>query len=309
MRSALPKVLHQVAGRPLIDHVLDLALFQAEAAQVVVVIGHGAEQVSRLVTSRGVRTALQEPQLGTGDAIRVALASAREVSADAVLVLSGDVPLLRPQTITALTAALTQGATASVLSAVLESPGQYGRIVRDSGCCLREIVEARDADPDTLAIREVNAGVYAFSRVQLEHALAELTPENDQGEYYLTDLVAILGRQNHRVAAVTVDDRDEMLGINTRQQLARAAAVLNQRKLEALMDGGVTVIDPRTTWVEPGCRIEADVLLEPGVVLRGGTSIATGAQIGAGSVLEGATIRAGELVPPLSHRCSGPPEA
>ncbi len=299
MRSRIPKVLHELAGRPLLHWVLDTALAVAEPGKVVVVVGHGRERVEPEARARGCRVVVQEPQRGTGDALAVGLA-ALPADADPVLVLSGDVPLLEPATLEALAAEL-EGAAAAVLTARLDDPGPYGRVVRAPGGGVARIVEARDASPEELAIREVNAGVYAFRRRGLAALLGALTPDNAQGEYYLTDVVALAVARGERVVAVRLADPDQMLGVNTRADLARAARLVNRRVLERAMARGVTVLDPETTWVEPGCVLGPDVVLEPGVLVRGGARIGNGARIGAHTVVDGVEVPPGAEVPPLSH--------
>lgn len=301
MRSGLPKVLHLLAGRPLLDWVLDRCGELAEPGQTVVVIGHGAERVTAHLAGRGVHTALQEPQLGTGDAVRTALAALPDDGAEAVAVLSGDVPLLRAETLRRLRDALRGENDAVLLTAVLPDPGSYGRILRAPDGGVEAIVEARDADPATLAVREVNAGIYAFRRGPLERAVAGLRPDNDQGEYYLTDVIAALRRERGSVAAVVLEDPDEMLGVNTREDLAATARIVNRRLLAELMRAGVTVVDPATTWVEPSCSVGRDAVLEPGVVLRGGARVGEGARLGAHVVVDGADVPPGATVPPLTH--------
>ncbi len=305
MKSTLPKVLHEVGGRSLIDRVLDRALEPSPPERTVVVIGHGADRVRDAVRPRGVRTVVQEPQLGTGDALRVGLAAAPAANDDGVLVLSGDVPLLRSESIQALCGAVDDGATAALLTAELEDPGPYGRVVRAADGGVDRIVEARDASEDVLAVSEVNAGVYAFRRDPLARALGELTTDNAQREYYLTDVVSGLRSHGLSVEAVVLSDPMEMLGVNTRADLARVAARINTRTLDRLMADGVTVVDPSSVWVDDDCWVGRDVVLEPGVVLRRGARIGEGAQIGAHSVIDGARIAPGEAVPPLSHRCAG----
>jgi UDP-N-acetylglucosamine diphosphorylase/glucosamine-1-phosphate N-acetyltransferase len=229
MNTELPKVLHPLAGRPLVDHVLDLALGCAAPEAVVVVVGHGGDQVAELVTRRGARTALQEPQLGTGDALRVAMKAMSSDPPEAVLVLSGDVPLLRPETLSLLQDELRSGATAVLLTAELDEAGSYGRVLRSDSGAVRAVVEARDADPETLALHEVNAGVYGFRFRPVQSAIEELAPNNDQREYYLTDVAAILQRDGHRVAALRLNDPDEMQGVNTLDDLARVERLLAER--------------------------------------------------------------------------------
>jgi bifunctional UDP-N-acetylglucosamine pyrophosphorylase/glucosamine-1-phosphate N-acetyltransferase len=302
MRSNLPKVLHELAGRPLLDHVLNVALQVADPEQVVVVIGHRADRVAAWVSGRQVRAVVQEPQLGTGDALRVALAAIDVAAVDGIVVLSGDVPLLTAATVRGLMAELEQGAAAVLLTAELADGGSYGRVVRDPSGRVRAVVEARDADPAVRAVREVNAGIYAFRRTAVEPVLARLAPDNAQGEYYLTDVVAALREQDQEVAARILDDANEMRGVNTRAELAAVARVLNRRVLAVLMDEGVTVLDPDTTWVAPESSIGRDAVLEPGVIVRGRSRIGEGARIGAYAVLDGVEIEADEVVPPLTHR-------
>ncbi len=227
MESNLPKVLHEAAGRAIIDSVLDLGESMASAKNIVVVVGHHADRVEDHVCVRGVLTALQEPQLGTGDALRVAMEAAPD--GDTVLVLSGDVPLLRKISLDRLVDSVEKGAEAALLTAVLSEPGAYGRVVRGPGGRVRAIIEAKDADINTLSLNEVNAGVYAFRRASLEQALASLKPDNAQGEYYLTDVIQWLTRRSLPVAATVLDDPEEMQGVNTREDLRRVEQVLAQR--------------------------------------------------------------------------------
>ena len=300
MRSDLPKVLHPLAGRPLLGYVLDLARAVAAPERTVAVVGHGADRVRGEIAAAGARAVLQEPQLGTGDAVRVALPEVGD--AEGVVVLSGDVPLLRADTVRSLCQQVEEGAAAACLTAILDEPGGYGRVLRDPDGAVEAIIEARDADPDTLAMAEVNAGVYGFSAASLAGAIRRLAPDNAQGEYYLTDVVALLRFDGEAVRAVVLGDPDEMQGVNTRADLARVGRLLNRRVVSRLMAEGVTVLDPETVWVEPGCRVGRDAVLEQSVILRGATSIGRQAVIGAGSVLVDAEVTEEEVVPPLTHR-------
>lgn len=301
MRSERPKVLHELAGRPLLDHVIDRALDVARPQDVMVVVGHGASEVGAAARNRGVSEVLQEPQLGTGDALRVALDGLGGRSTGQLLVLSGDVPLLRPETLGALMAAVADGASAALLTAVLDNPGGYGRVVRSEAGLVCEVVEARDADAEQRAVSEVNAGIYAFDRAAVTDAIAGLDTDNAQGEYYLTDVVAALRAEGRGVAAVQLEDPEEMRGVNTRADLARAEGALNRRMLDELMDAGVTIRDPGTVWVDPRSVIGPEVVLEPGVVLRGYCHVGAAAVIGAGCVLDSAAVGPGEKVPPLTY--------
>lgn len=303
LRSRIPKVLHEVGGRPLLDWVLDRALEVADPDRVVAVIGHGREDVAPLVERRGAWSAVQDPPRGTGDAARVGLERLPETGVDAVLVLCGDVPLLRPETVACLCRRLDDGAAAVVLTATLDEPGAYGRIVRAEDGTIRRIVEAGDADDEQLAIREVNTGIYAFRRDGLDEVLDGLRPDNAQAEYYLTDVVEALLPEG--VEALEIVDPSEMSGVNSRGDLARVARVLNERVVREWMAAGVTVVDPGTTWIEPGCRLGPDVVLEPGVVVRGGSRIGTGARVGAHSVVDGRRIPDGAVLPPLTRLDGG----
>ncbi len=227
MKSGLPKVLHEASGRALLDFVLDLGESIALADHIVVVVGHRAVRVEEHVRDRGVLIAVQEPQLGTGDALRVAMEAAPD--GDTVVVLSGDVPLLRKITLDRLVDLVEKGAEAALLTAVLAEPGAYGRVVRGPGGGVRAIIEAKDADAETLLLGEVNAGVYAFRRTSLEQALASLKPDNAQGEYYLTDVIGWLTRRDLPVAVAVLDDPEEMQGVNTRGDLRSVEQVLTRR--------------------------------------------------------------------------------
>jgi bifunctional UDP-N-acetylglucosamine pyrophosphorylase/glucosamine-1-phosphate N-acetyltransferase len=300
MRSERPKVLHELAGRPMLDHVIDLALAVARPHDVVVVVGHGVAEVTELVRDRGLSEVVQEPQLGTGDALRIALRGLDARPTECVVVLSGDVPLLRAATVRRLLDELDAGAAAALLTAELAEPAAYGRVVRGADGSVAEIVEAGDAAADLLAIREVNAGTYVFNRSALVDALGTLGQNNVQGEYYLTDVVASLTSRGLRVSAVRLADPTEMQGVNSRADLAAAERVLNRRILDTLMASGVTIRDPGTTWVDPRAEVGPDAVLEPGVVLRGSCRIGAGARIGANSVLDHAAVGAGEVVRPLT---------
>jgi len=304
MRSARPKVLHEAAGRSLIDLVIDQAEEIVKPESIIVVIGHGVRALRRHLEKRnaGIRAVIQEPQLGTGDALRVATEQLQPSEDEAFLVLSGDVPLLRSESLRRLLAAIEGGAEAALLTAILPQPGEYGRILRNPAGGVEAIIEARDADEETLAVQEVNAGVYIFRASSLIPALAGLKPENAQGEYYLTDVIARLRRQDLPVKAVLLEEEVEMLGVNTRAGLARVSQILVDWEMKDLMDSGVSIICPRNTWIEPGSHIEPEVVIEPGVVVRGQSRIASGARIGAFSLVDGGDVGPGERLPPHSVR-------
>jgi bifunctional UDP-N-acetylglucosamine pyrophosphorylase/glucosamine-1-phosphate N-acetyltransferase len=306
MKSQLPKVLHPLGGRTMLDHVL-AATLPLGAARTAVVIGAGREQVAATLPAAdggdgGVVPVVQEQQLGTGHAVRVAveaLDAAAKLDADSsVVVVPGDTPLLRTETLAALLALHTERhAAATLLTAVVDNPTGYGRVVREDGeGAVRQVVEERDADPVTREINEVATGIYAFAAGHLRGALADLSTDNAQGEQYLPDVVADLVNAGEVVQALRAGDPTEMAGVNDRVQLAAAGRVLNQRLLEAAMRAGVTVIDPATTWLSAETVLEPDVTLLPGVRLEGRTTIATGAVVGPDCTLADTEIGAAARV-------------
>ncbi len=301
MRSTTPKVLHAIAGRSLIGHVLEAAS-AVDPSHVVVVIGHGRDQVLAHLdeVAPWVDTVVQEEQRGTGHAVRIALAALASVQALAtspVVVLSGDTPLLTGSTVRDLVDAhLRTGAAATVLSAILGDPTGYGRVVRASDGSVEAIVEHRDASDEVLAITEINAGMYAFDPARLAPALGRLTTANDQGEEYLTDVVGLLRADGDPVAGLVVEDSHEILGVNDRVQLAEAAALMRDRINDRWMREGVSMLDPESTWIDVDVDLAPDVTILPQTSLLGPTSISTGARIGPGTTLtscevgEGATV-------------------
>jgi bifunctional UDP-N-acetylglucosamine pyrophosphorylase/glucosamine-1-phosphate N-acetyltransferase len=282
MKSSLPKVLHRAAGLPLIDHVLRAADTLLPSS-ITVVVGHQADAVREALGKRlGLGFALQQPQLGTGHALLQAapgLANAR----GAVVLLSGDVPLLRGATLrTLVDKHQASGAAATVLTAHLDRPEGYGRIVRDGSDRVTAIVEHKDASPIERAIREINSGVYAFDLAPLFGALRDIGSSNAQGEYYLPDLVKIYRARGLTVETVSLEDPREILGVNSRKELADVATILNTTKNEALMASGVTIVDPATAFIGPDVEVGPDTIIHPGVYLEGRTRIGSGCQINSG---------------------------
>ncbi|MEO6212879.1 MAG: bifunctional UDP-N-acetylglucosamine diphosphorylase/glucosamine-1-phosphate N-acetyltransferase GlmU [Vicinamibacterales bacterium] len=272
MKSALAKVLHRAAGVSLIEHVFRAAEALSPAS-ITVVVGHQAEQVRQMATERtGVRCVVQQPQLGTGHALLQAEPQLAGETGTLVL-LSGDVPLLRPQTLRALvTGHRQQRSAATVLTAVVDHPDGYGRIVRGEGH-ITAIVEHKDATDAQRQIREINSGIYAFDLAPLFEALKDIGSTNAQGEYYLPDLVTIYRGRGLVVETVVAADSKEILGVNSRQELAEVGAILNMRKNQELMEAGVTIVDPASTWIGPDVTIGTDTIIHPGVYLEGRTSI------------------------------------
>jgi bifunctional UDP-N-acetylglucosamine pyrophosphorylase/glucosamine-1-phosphate N-acetyltransferase len=273
MKSELPKHLHPLLGRRLVDWVIEAVRPLGPDPFVVVASPENADAYD------GVSVAVQDRPLGTGDAVR----AAREAVAggEAVLILSGDHPLLTPALLERLVAEHAEsGAAATVLSFEPPDPRSYGRIVRDGNGALRSIVEAADARPEELAIREVNSSIYVFRAEKLWPALERLEPANAQGELYLTDAVRHLVEDGERVAVFRAPEPQEVEGVNTRAELAEAAAVLRDRVNCDLMLAGVTIVDPQTTWIEPACELEPDATIHPFTILRGKTKVGRGAEVG-----------------------------
>ena len=277
MKSGLPKVLHPVAGRPMIQHVLR-ASRAARPASTVLVVGHRADLVQGQLGQEGVQFAIQSPQLGTAHALQQAEPLLAGKSGTVIL-LSGDVPLLKPATLQRLLDThRSAGAAATVVTALVDRPYGYGRIVRTDGRLAR-IVEERDATPAERQIREINGGIYAFDLAPLFESLRGIASQNAQGEYYLTDLVGIYRRKKLPVETLVVDDPQEIRGINSRTELAEVSRLVRQNKNEELMAAGVTIIDPATTYIEPDVQIGADTVIHPGVIIEGRTRIGSMCEI------------------------------
>lgn len=301
MKSALPKVLHRASGLALIEHVLRAAA-SLSPSSVVVVVGHGADQLKQALGKRqGLSFALQEPQLGTGHALLQAeplLQGARGT----LLLLSGDVPLLRAATLAALVRTHeARRAAATVLTATVPDPVGYGRIVRDPPSAgqagpIAAIVEHKDASPAEREIHEINSGIYAFDIAPLFAALGEIGSSNAQGEYYLPDLVTIYRARGLTVETVNVEDPREILGVNSRKELADVAGILRATKNDDLMTSGVTIVDPATTFIDPDVTVGADTVIHPGVYLEGRTQIGSRCEIHSGARIVDSTIDDGASI-------------
>jgi bifunctional UDP-N-acetylglucosamine pyrophosphorylase / glucosamine-1-phosphate N-acetyltransferase len=301
MKSARPKVLHRIAGRPIIEYVLTAAS-AIRPQSTTIVVGHQADTVRKeLAGHSSLNFVVQEPQLGTGHA----LLTAAPVLSDArgmLLLLSGDVPLLRPETLEILVRHhISMDAAMTVVTATVANPQGYGRIVRTEpgGREIARIVEEKDANPDERDIREINSGIYAFRIEGLFDAVRTIGAGNAQREYYLPDLVAIYRKRGWRVETQTVPSAEEILGINSRAELAALSAIVRQAKNQSLMSAGVTIEDPATTYVDEGVTVGADTILHPGVSLEGRTSVGEGCEIHSGVRLVNARI--GDRVMVLNH--------
>ena len=284
MRSNLAKVLHRAGGRTLIEHVIRACL-PLKAAQLLVVVGHQADEVGAVAENLGAQVILQKPQHGTGHAMQVARRAIRK-SAKLALVVPGDAPLLRSQTLAALLDAHRRGeAAATVLSAELADPTDYGRIVRDSEGRVEAIVEEMAATPEQRSIREVNSSIYCFTLASLWPALNALRPNNAHRELYLTDAIALLRQRNERVLAQVAAEADEIMGCNTRASLADVDRIFRARKAAELMEAGATIYLPETVVIDPDVTTGPDTVIEPCVQLLAGTRIGARCKIQTGSVL------------------------
>ena len=297
MRSSLPKVLHPLLGRTLLGHVLHAAE-PLGAKRSIVVVGHGADQVTAHLAqvAPDADAVLQADQRGTGHAVRTALEAATDVTGT-VIVINGDMPMLRPDTLCAMVDGHERDhAAGTVLTAKVPDPYGLGRIVRDADGRVTAIVEQRDATPEQREINEINVGVFAFEAPALRAALGRLTASNDQGEEYLTDVLGVLAAQGQPVGAHVTDDAEEGLGANDRAQLSVLAARLRDRINTDLMRSGVTMLDPATTWIDVTVAVEPDVTIAPNTQLHGTTSVATGARVGPDTTLTNVSIGAGANV-------------
>ena len=291
MNSDLPKVLHPVLGKPMINHVLD-HLVLADVKRHVVVVGHGAEQVKEsIVLQDGVEFVLQEEQLGTGHAVMMAKELLKDAKGETI-VICGDTPLISPQTIKSLYEHhRTTNAAATILTANISQPTGYGRIVRDDAGHVLKIVEERDASDEERSIKEINTGTYCFDHQLLFEALELITNDNDQGEYYLTDVIEVLRDKGYIVAGYKTADEEETLGINDRVSLAKANTLMKERINKQWMRFGVTIIDPNTTYISPDTVIGKDTVIYPGTMLLGRNVIGSRCEIGPNTELMNVVLK------------------
>ncbi len=321
MKSALPKVLHRVGGVPMIDHVL-AAAGPLHPTSTTIVVGHQADALREgLARHDGLTFVVQEPQLGTAHALLTTESVLRGASGTLIL-LSGDVPLLTTNTLQALIARHeSTHAAATVLTAVVDDPTGYGRIVR-SGQKIARVVEHRDASEDERKIREINSGIYAFALEGLFDALKNIATDNAQREYYLPDLVALYRTGRREVETVAIDDVDQLRGINSRAELAAVGRIVRHRKNSALMAAGVTIDDPSSTFIDPHVEVGPDTIIHPGVSLEGRTTIGASCEIHSGvrivdsrvgdrvvvhnhCVITDAVLETGSAVGPFAHLRAG----
>ena len=291
MKSKLPKVLHKVGGHPMLEHVMDAAE-AAGCRDNVVVIGHGAELVRELVGDRA-RIALQAEQLGTGHAVLQAADTLKDFTGT-VMILCGDTPLLEAEELEKFYAEhVKSGAAATVMSALMDEPFGYGRILRDANGDVAGIVEQKDASEEQKQIKEINTGNYCVEAPLLFEVLRTLGNDNAQGEYYLTDVLAKLRAMGKKVGGVITADSEMIMGVNSRRQLAEAESVMRRRIAERHMDDGVTIMDPASTFIEKSVKIAPDTVIYPNTWLQGATVIGEDCEIGPNVRLENVKVADG----------------
>ncbi|MFH1147281.1 MAG: NTP transferase domain-containing protein [Pseudomonadota bacterium] len=300
MKSSRAKVLHDVAGRPMLAYVLDTAE-SAGADEIVVVVGYQGDAVRTAFQERNVRFVWQREQLGTAHAVM----SAREAVAGYkgnIVILCGDVPLLRPETLRGLVdRCKAEDASVAVLTAVVDDPEHYGRIIKDESGNVLRIVEEMDATAEERAIREVNTGIYCVKCEVLTAALERVRRDNAQREYYLTDIVELAREAGERAIGVVAGSAEEVIGINSREDLAEASRMKRTEINRKWMMDGVSIIDPSSTYIEPSVDIGRDSIIYPFTVLRGQTRIGEGVTIFSFCHIEDAKIPAGKLIGPFAH--------
>lgn len=285
MHSKVPKVLHKVCGVPMAGHVINCA-HEVGDLEPVVIIGHGADQVRSSLS--GVRFVVQEKQLGTGHAV---LQAEKYITDGDILILYGDTPLLKPETLKDMHELhKSEGYGATILTSEFDDPTGYGRIIRNKEGLVEAIIEEKDADISIKAVKEINSGIYFFNGKELREALGHLNNNNSQGEYYLTDVIGIMRKKGLRIGAYLINDDEEIMGVNNRYQLSQANAIMRGRILRQHMLGGVTIIDPDSTYIDASVRISRDVTIYPGTMLEGATAIEEDSVIGPGTRIRDSKI-------------------
>ena len=300
MRSKRAKVLHRAGGLTLVEHVIEAARVIAPPHRIVVVTGYQADRVEQQIAPLGVLFARQEQQRGTGDALRCCQKMLQDEEG-LLMVLYGDTPLLSSATLVRLRdEQASSGAAATLITTALDDPSGYGRVIVDENGDATAIVEHQDCTPEQKLIREINSGIYCFRSDLLWRHLGEIQPNPASGEFYLTDMAAILNTHGHRVRAMRLDDPRELLGINTRVELADADRILRARKAEELMLSGVTIERPETVSVDARVRVGMDTVIEPFARLLGDTEIGEECHIGAGAIIESSRLANGAQIKPYT---------
>lgn len=287
MKSDTPKVLHQIFSKPLLGYVLDNV--KNIVNESFVIVGHHAEEVTKFVENNynNAETVLQTPQLGTGHAVSMVCPHLENFDGQ-VIILCGDTPLITEKTLKEFIEYHNKNnSDLTVMSTIFENPANYGRIIRESDNTLKCIVEEKDATPEQKLVKEVNAGIYCLNWAKVKPAFSQLTSNNAQGEYYLTDIIAWGKKNDLKVNAYILENSDEIYGINSRQNLAAATRIINERKLNSLMENGVTIVDPTSTWISEDTEIGSDTTVFPATYIEGKNKIGKNCKIGPCAHLRG----------------------
>jgi bifunctional UDP-N-acetylglucosamine pyrophosphorylase / glucosamine-1-phosphate N-acetyltransferase len=300
MKSDLLKVAHHVAGKPVVNYVVD-TVQDIGVSTIYMVIGHQAESIKELLPSKNIEFVLQKEQLGTGHAV-MQVGNIYPASESTVLILAGDCPLIKPETLHSLiNMHVESNSAATVLTTNMKDPALYGRILRGEMGTVLGIKEAKDCNKDELKITEINTGVYAFKSSFLFENLKKLNTNNKQGEYYLTDILHILKKSGDPVSAYCVDDEKQAIGINTRLDLAKSNKVIYQRNNLHFMTEGVTILDPDSTFIDSTVSIGKDTIINPFTVIKGNSKIGSHCTVGSHCYLENVTIENNTTVTPHTH--------
>lgn len=287
MKSNTSKVLHKIFEKPILGYVLDNS--KNIVSESFVIVGHHAEEVTEFVEKNYVKakTILQSPQLGTGHAVSMACPYLENFDGQ-VIILNGDLPLMTEESIRKfIEYHNSKNSDLTIMSTILDDPANYGRIIREKDDSLKCIVEAKDATPEEISVKEINVGVYLLNWSIIKPAFSQLTTNNAQGEYYLTDIIGWGKKNNLNVHAYILENSDESYGINSRKDLAYATKVMNERKLDLLMDNGVTIVDPASTWISEDTEIGADTIIYPSTYIEGKNKIGKNCKIGPCAHLRG----------------------
>ena len=300
MKSELLKVLHHVAGKPILNYVLDTVLALG-VDDVFLVVGHQADQVRQAIAYPKVSFVEQTQQLGTGHAVLQVSPYLENKQDHTILVLAGDCPLIEVETLTTMLAIHHESnATGTILTTDMPDPGSYGRIIRGQMGTVLGIKEAKDCSPRELEISEINTGVYAFESTALFEQLRRVDTNNAQHEYYLTDVIRLMKEGGEPIEAYCTSDPDEVVGINTRMDLAKINQIVYQKNNLRFMEDGVTILDPNSTFIDSTVKIGHDTIIAPFTVIQGTTTIAEHCMIGSHSYLKDASIGAGTELPPMT---------
>ena len=292
MKSDTPKVLHTIFDKTLVGYVIDAVNNTGLADENFVIVGHQAERVEEYINKNydNAKCVLQSPQLGTGHAVSMALPYLKDFDGE-VIILCGDTPLITSETIKEFVEYHRDNKSdLTVMSAIFENPTNYGRIIRNQDDSLNSIVEEKDATPEQKAVKEINAGIYCINWAKIKPAFNELTSNNAQGEYYLTDIIKWGNEKNLSVNAYTLKNNEEIFGINSKTHLAEATKMLNNKIVQKHLDNGVQIIDPATTWISPETEIGADTIIYPSCYINGKNKIGKHCKIGPFAHLRGDVV-------------------